>query len=92
MNLKLKNFLSALSRSQQQRFAAKANTSVGSLRHLVTGRRKASSSAAIAIEHAAKDIAPELSVGLDLPLRGDLSGACAACEYNQTCANVEKME
>lgn len=84
MNLKLKNFLAALkSKRQQERFAFLAETSLGSLRHLVTGRRKASAEKAIAIERAAKRMR---IAGIEHPTRADLSEACRNCEYNKTCA------
>jgi hypothetical protein len=82
MNTKLKRFMHALTGEQQERFARLAGTSVGTIRHYVTGRRTPSSSAAIAMEKAAI----RMNVG-GAPVLGrrDLSPACKTCEYAKAC-------
>jgi hypothetical protein len=87
MNLKLKRFMHALTSEQQERFASLAETTVGTIRHYVTGRRVPSAGAAIAMEKASlrvirlKDVDKAVT-----PLgRGELSPACKDCEYRKAC-------
>ena len=83
-NIPLKRFLHALDGEQQERFAAGAGTTVGALRHVVTGRRWASAAMAIALEKSAR----KMGSGRKLPLllRQDLALACKHCEYAKACA------
>ncbi len=85
-NPTLKHFLHALDGEQQERFAAAAGTTVGAIRHMVTGRRGVSAGMAIALEKSAK----RLGAGRKYPLllRTDLSLACKHCEYAKACAKL----
>lgn len=60
------------------------NTSINSLRHVLSGRRGASAARAIAIEKAAA------SVGIDLP-REALNAGCAKCEFAKACRKAQRL-
>ena len=86
LNAKLKRFMHALSGEQQAKFAYLAGTSVGTIRHYVTGRRVPSAAAAIALEKAADRMRGYKDMGELPPLgRGDLSEACRGCEFRRAC-------
>lgn len=80
-NVKLYRFIHALDAEQRERFATLAGTTVGNLRHYVTGRRIPTSEMAIKLEKAAR------RMGKSLPPLGrrDLNPACKTCEYARAC-------
>lgn len=82
-NAKLYRFIHALDAEERERFATLAGTTVGNLRHYVTGRRIPTSEMAIKMEKAAK----RLGGKGDLPALGrrDLSPTCKHCEYAKVC-------
>ena len=85
MNKVLKDFMHALDADQQSAFAEAAGTSVGALRHYVTGRRHASSAMAIALERAARKVRLGSEEKLPPLNRTDLSLACRHCDYAKAC-------
>jgi hypothetical protein len=88
MNRKLHEFLHALTTEQQAKFAELAESSVGSFRHYVSGRRQASAGAAIAMEKAANKLRNRV-LGVPELDRGDLCSACKTCEYRKRCVKED---
>jgi hypothetical protein len=78
MNRALKKWMTAATVEQQEQLAIYAKTSVGTLRQLTTGHRKASSALAIRLEKGAQRM-----LVYDLPplTRMDLNETCRGCEY-----------
>ena len=82
-NQKLLTMWRQLTPDQRKRFAKLAQTTAGSLRQTVEGRRGISSDLAVRIEKSAQrmQLTP---IG-----RGELNPTCHACEYRRACAKVE---
>jgi DNA-binding transcriptional regulator YdaS (Cro superfamily) len=85
---KLKAWMQAASTAQQDQLAKLAKTSRKTLYHLASGERNASAAKAIAIERAAGRV--KGAVSLPLLRRGDLSPACAKCDYAQRCLAADQ--
>ncbi len=71
--------------AEREKLAELARTTPGSLRHVVAGRRHASSELAMTLESALEDM------GLRPISRGELSPVCAKCSYYRACKVQRKL-
>lgn len=84
-NASLKKWKSLATTEQWRELAFRASTTVGTMDHLVTGNRKASSAMAIRIERASDRMA-----GMPTLNRTELSDTCGSCDYARKCRKEGK--
>ena len=84
-NAKLVAIWRKMKPAERDKLAELARTTPGSLRHVVAGRRHASSELAMALETALEDM------GLRAIPRGELSPVCARCSYYRHCKLGKKL-